>query len=211
MNVPVMQIATVPPLGTERLIISQNRRPRIASLDWMRMALAQETAWLRQGITEFFVDHQTEFMGLPGPQGVKGDPGPVGPSGATGATGAQGVQGQQGLKGDTGPQGAKGVDAEMPRRAVLAYAGADLTWTYPEAFAAGVVPVVEAVAVGPSSGSTASALYNVQVVGDPTNTSCKLRVNTIAAASVNLLGLGTLNLFSQAPTGVKVHVTARAP
>lgn len=110
-----------------------------------------------------------------------------------------------------GAPGKDGKDAEMPRRSILTYAGADLTWTYPQAFPAGVVPVIEAVAVGPGSGSQAAQLYNVQLVGDPTNTSCKLRVNTVPSASVNLLGLGTLNLFQQAPTGAKVHVTARAP
>lgn len=102
----------------------------------------------------------------------------------------------------------RGADAEMPRRAILTYAGADLTWTYPTAFPAGVVPIIEALA---APAATSTALFNVQLVGDPTNTSCKLRINTIPAASVSLLGLVNLNLFQQAPSGVKVHLTARAP
>lgn len=153
---------------------------------------------------------------VPGPKGDKGEPGaastvpgPKGDKGDRGDTGAAStVPGPKGDKGDTGAQGKAGVDAEMPRRAILTYAGSDLTWTYPAAFPAGVVPVVEAVAVAPAAGT---ALVNVQIVGDPTNTSCKLRVNSIPAASVSLLGLVNLNLFQQAPAGVKIHVTARTP
>lgn len=100
------------------------------------------------------------------------------------------------------------LDAATAQRAILTYAAADLTWTYPTAFAAGVVPVIEALAVGPAA---STALFNVQLVGDPTNTSCKFRVNTIPAASVSLLGLTTLTLFQQAPSGVKIHATARNP
>lgn len=106
-----------------------------------------------------------------------------------------------------------GIDlaALSTQRAILTYSGADITWTYPTPFASGAAPIIEALAVGPATGNNASALFNVQLVGDPTNTSAKFRVNTIAAASVSLLGLINLNLFSQAPTGVKLHVTARAP
>jgi hypothetical protein len=103
---------------------------------------------------------------------------------------------------------AAGKDAEAPRRAVLTYAGTDYTWTYPSSFATGVVPIIEALAVAPAA---STALFNVQLVGDPTNVSCKLRVNSIPAASVSLLGLINLNLFQQAASGVKLHVTARAP
>lgn len=98
------------------------------------------------------------------------------------------------------------LDALVTQRAVLTYAGADLTWTYPVPYAAGVVPVIGAVVAG-----TSTAMLNVQIVGDPTNTSCKFRVNSIAAASVSLVGLLSLTLFSQAASGVKIHATARLP
>lgn len=94
------------------------------------------------------------------------------------------------------------------QRAIVTYPGSDYTWTYPVPFEAGVVPVIEAVAVGPAA---SNALFNVQLVGDPTNTSAKFRVNTIPAASINLVGLLTLTLFQQAPNNVKLHLTARAP
>ena len=70
------------------------------------------------------------------------------------------------------------------------------------------MPIIEALAEGPAN---SSALFNVQLVGPATNTSCKLRVNTIPNTSISLLGLVNLNLFQQAPTGVKLHLTARAP
>lgn len=100
------------------------------------------------------------------------------------------------------------LEALTPRRAILTYPGSDLTWTFSPAFASGVVPIIEALAEGPA---TSNALFNVQTVGAPTNTSVRLRVNTIPAASVSLLGLVNLNLFQQAPSGVRLHLTAFAP
>lgn len=102
------------------------------------------------------------------------------------------------------------LDGKEPKvqKAIVIYQGADVIWTYPAPFAQGVVPVIEALAVGPAA---STAMLNVQVVGDPTNTSVKLRVNSIPAASIALLGLVNLNLFQQAPSGVKIHVTARNP
>lgn len=100
------------------------------------------------------------------------------------------------------------VEGKLPRTAILTYPGSDLTWTYPTPFAAGVVPVIEAVV---ETAASATALFNCQLVGPPTNTAVKIRINTIPAASVSLLGLVNLNLFQQAPSGVKLHVTARIP
>lgn len=141
------------------------------------------------------------------PQGPVGPTGLTGPTSTTpGPTGPQGVPGATGASGSIGAQGNPGIDAEQPRREILTYAGVDLTWTYPSAFTSGVVPVISGIAA-----STGTALYNVQIVGTPTNISCVLRVNSIPTASVSLVGLLSLTLFQQAPTGVKIHVTARTP
>lgn len=94
------------------------------------------------------------------------------------------------------------------QRAILTYTGADITWTYPIAYAAGVVPVIEALAVAPSA---STSLFNVQAQGDPTNVSAKFRLQTIPQNQVSLLGLVNLTLFQQAPTGAKLHLTARLP
>lgn len=106
-----------------------------------------------------------------------------------------------------------GIDlaALVTQRAIVTYPGADITWTYPTPYTAGIVPIIEALAEGPASGGTAANLFNVQLVGPPTNTSCKFRVNTVSAATINLLGLVNLNLFSQAPSGVRIHATVRLP
>ena len=81
------------------------------------------------------------------------------------------------------------------------------TFTFPTPFDSGVVPVVTAVAVAPNT----SNLYSVQLNAAPTNTSCQIKVNVIGGASINLLGLLSLTIFSAAPSGVVVHVMARAP
>jgi|SRR5215217_4916453 len=103
-----------------------------------------------------------------------------------------------------------GIDiaALTQQRAILTYTGADITWTYPIAYVAGVVPVIEALAVAPSA---SAALFNVQAQGDPTNVSAKFRLQTIPQNQISLLGLVNLTLFQQAPTGAKLHLTARLP
>jgi hypothetical protein len=101
-----------------------------------------------------------------------------------------------------------GALQDADRRAILTYAGADLTWTYPTAFASGVVPVIKAVAAPPAA---SNSLFNVQLVGDPTNVSCKFRINSIPAATISLGGLLSLTLFQQSVAGVKIHAEASAP
>lgn len=81
------------------------------------------------------------------------------------------------------------------------------TFTFPTAFGAGVVPIVMAIAVA----TVANNLYSVQLNSTPTNTSCQLKVNVIGGASISLVGLLSLNIFSAAPSGVVIHVAARAP
>lgn len=114
-----------------------------------------------------------------------------------------------GPQGSTGSTGASGLAANNYQQSILTYTGSDVTWVYAVPYSTGVVPVIEAVASSGSGSST--AMYNVQIVGNPTNTQVTFRVNTIPAASVLLVGLLNLTLFQQAPSGVKLHVTARNP
>ncbi len=151
----------------------------------------------------------TGSSGPIGSTGLTGPAGATGPQGPTGATGPTGTTGSTGPTGPTGATGASGINAEAPRTAILSYTGSDLTWTYPTAFGSGTTPIIEALASNGTASST--ALYNVQIVGTPTNTSCVFRVNTTPTNSISLVGLLTLTLFQQAPSGVKIHATARSP
>lgn len=124
-----------------------------------------------------------------GPQGI---PGTNGTNGATGATGAQGIP---------------GTDAAQTQEIrATTTSGGLYTWTYPVAYGAGVVPVVECCAEGPDPQN--SVVVNAQVEGTPTNTSCKIRVNR-STTTIQVLGINVLSLVT--PVATVVHVTARAP
>ncbi len=81
------------------------------------------------------------------------------------------------------------------------------TWTYPIPYPNGVVPVIEAVAVGPDPQN--GVTVNAQLEGEATNTSCKIRVTRTSASVVALIGLTILSINS--PIATTVHITARAP
>lgn len=78
------------------------------------------------------------------------------------------------------------------------------TWTFDEAFPAGVVPTVQVVAVA-TAGST--DVINVQLDGEATNTQAKFRVTRTQQSVVALLGLTILSI--PASVGVTpLHMTA---
>lgn len=131
--------------------------------------------------------------------------GPKGATGATGPAGAGGATGPTGPTGSAGP-GCSTALAEQCAKLTTATDGT-VTWTYPTAYGAGVVPVIEAVAVG-TSGST--NVVNVQMDGAPTNTAAKFRVTLTQVTSVSLLGLNILSVPAS-PGAVPIHVTAKAP
>lgn len=81
-------------------------------------------------------------------------------------------------------------------------ASGNLTWTYPNAYAGGVVPHISVVGEG---GSTVP--LNFQIVGVPTNTSVTIKV--ISLPSTSVLGIAVLG----APTGTQayVHIYAKDP
>ncbi|NEN21858.1 hypothetical protein G3W55_25455, partial [Escherichia coli] len=93
-------------------------------------------------------------------------------------------------------------------------AGGIGTWTYPNAYTTGAVPVVETTAESPSGASYA---YDAKVVaGTVTNTSCQIMVNKISN-SVTLPGIATsllgyvINILTPATGTVVVHCWARTP
>lgn len=80
------------------------------------------------------------------------------------------------------------------------------TWVYPTAFAAGVVPVVTAIVQVPN-GTT--DLFNVQVMGAPTNTQCVFQINRVSAGLLAVL-LGALSINST-PVISTLHLIALEP
>jgi len=85
-------------------------------------------------------------------------------------------------------------------------AAATYTWVYPTPFDAGVIPIVSAI-VQVSSGTT--DLFNVQIMGVPTNTQCTFQINRVSAGLLALL-LGALSLNST-PVISTLHMIALEP
>jgi len=77
------------------------------------------------------------------------------------------------------------------------------TWVYPTPFEVGVSPICNAIAQV-ASGNT--DLFNVQVVGDPTNTQCVFQINRVSGGLLALL-LGALSI-NPTPASIKLHMTA---
>lgn len=86
-------------------------------------------------------------------------------------------------------------------------ADGSLTWTFSPPFAAGVTPIVLAVA---EAASGVTDVINAQVVDTPTNTGCKLLVNRTQRSAVALLGLTILSVPSS-PGVTWVHAVALEP
>ena len=115
----------------------------------------------------------------------------------------KGPKGDKGDKGDTGNPGSPGAPGTpavvRAARATTNAAGA-YTWTYPTPFAAGVVPVISVVAVGPNPAGT--NVVNAQLVGQPTNTSCTIQVTRTSITVVSLLGLSILSVPASVATDI---------
>jgi len=89
---------------------------------------------------------------------------------------------------------------------VMPSAATTYTWTYPTAFGAGVVPIVSAI-VQVSAGN--QDLFNVQIMGSPTNTSCTFQINRVSSGLLSLL-LGALSL-NPTPVAATLHMIALEP
>lgn len=114
--------------------------------------------------------------------------------------------------------GAKGTDsryaladhthASKARKQIVTMPSAAMTyaWTYPTPFANGVVPIVNAI-VQVANGNT--DLFNVQIMGTPTNTGCTFQINRVSAGLLALL-LGALSL-NPTPVAATLHMLALEP
>lgn len=80
------------------------------------------------------------------------------------------------------------------------------TWTYPTAFNVGTVPIVSAI-VQVASGN--QDLFNVQVVGAPTNTQCTFQINRVSSGLLSLL-TGALSI-NPTPVAATLHCIALEP
>lgn len=98
--------------------------------------------------------------------------------------------------------------ASKARKQIVTMGAAASTyvWTYPVAFAAGIVPVVSGI-VQVASGNT--DLFNVQIIGTPTNTQCTFQINRVSAGLLALL-LGALSL-NATPVAATLHMIALEP
>ena len=116
-------------------------------------------------------------------------------------TGAQGVETMVYAKSDH-------THASKARKQIRTQgaAASTYTWVYPVPFANGVVPVVTAIVQVPN-GTT--DLFNVQVMGAPTNTQCVFQINRVSAGLLALL-LGALSLNST-PVVSTLHMIALEP
>ena len=80
------------------------------------------------------------------------------------------------------------------------------TWVYPTAFGAGVVPVCNAIVQVPSGNND---LFNVQLVGVPTNTQCVFQINRVSSGVVALI-TGVLSI-NTTPVAATLHMLALEP
>lgn len=100
----------------------------------------------------------------------------------------------------------RSVPFSAQRIRVQTAADGTYTWTYGTPFASGVIPKVFVVAESPAG---ATDIYNAQVDGTATNTSCKVRVTRGQTSAVALLGLTILS-FPATPGVTWVNIVALA-
>lgn len=98
--------------------------------------------------------------------------------------------------------------ASKTRRQVVTMpsAASTYTWTYPVAFGTGVVPAVCGI-VQVAAGN--QDLFNIQVLGEPTNTQCSFQINRVSSGLLSLL-LGALSL-NPTPVAARLHLFAIEP
>jgi hypothetical protein len=92
------------------------------------------------------------------------------------------------------------------QRVTMGSAASTYTWVYPTAFASGIVPIVSAI-VQVSAGN--QDLFNVQVIGQPTNTQCVFQINRVSSGLLSLL-TGALSI-NPTPVAATLHCIALEP
>jgi len=85
-------------------------------------------------------------------------------------------------------------------------AATTFAWTYPTAFPVGVVPIVSAIVQVPAGNTD---LFNVQVMGAPTNTGCVFQINRVSSGLLALL-TGALSV-NPTPIAATLHMLALEP
>lgn len=89
---------------------------------------------------------------------------------------------------------------------IMGAAASTYTWIYPTAFGAGVVPIVNGIVQVPNGNTD---LFNVQIIGTPTNTQCVFQINRVSAGLLGLL-LGALSI-NPTPIAATLHMLALEP
>ncbi len=92
------------------------------------------------------------------------------------------------------------------QRLTMPSAASTYTWVYPTAFGVGVIPIVNAIVQVPNGNTD---LFNVQVMGTPTNTQCVFQINRVSAGLLGLL-LGALSI-NPTPIAATLHMLALEP
>jgi len=98
--------------------------------------------------------------------------------------------------------------ASKARKQIITMGSAATTfaWTYPTAFPAAVVPIVSAIVQVPAGNTD---LFNVQVMGAPTNTGCVFQINRVSSGLLALL-TGALSV-NPTPIAATLHMLALEP
>lgn len=91
-------------------------------------------------------------------------------------------------------------------RPTMGSAASTYTWTYPTPFASGVVPVCNGIAQVPVGNTD---LFNVQVLGAPTNTQCVFQITRVSSGLLGVL-LGALSI-NPTPVALTLHLIALEP
>lgn len=116
---------------------------------------------------------------------------------------------------DSGSQGSAApyarsdhTHASKARKAisVMPSAASTFTWVYPAPFGVGVVPVCSGIVQVPN-GTT--DLFNVQVMGTPSNTQAVFQINRVSSGLLSLL-TGALSI-NPAPIAATLHLIALEP
>jgi hypothetical protein len=97
--------------------------------------------------------------------------------------------------------------SKVRKQRVTGVNAATYTWVYPTPFAAGVAPIVQAIAEDPSNAAGDS--YNVQAVGQPTATQAQFRIIRTSTGLLSLL-TGALSI-NTTPGNINLHLLALEP
>jgi len=98
------------------------------------------------------------------------------------------------------------------RKITMSSAASSYAWTYsdkdgnPLPFPTGVIPIVNAIVQVPAGNTD---LFNVQVLGEPTNTGCVFQINRVSSGLLSLL-TGALSV-NPTPIAATLHLIALEP